>query len=517
MKNLYKVRLLLVAFLMVSIGFLSSCDDDDDAMNSGQVELLSFGPTGAKHGDKIKFIGRNLDQVESIQLRGALVAKAQFTSQSSDLIELVVPTAAEEGKVTLKLANGTEIASKTDLSFEVPVTVTGITASAKPGTNITITGNYLNWVDSLQFGALPTRVTTFVSKSMTELVVTVPMEAKSGSLILYTGGTEPLVVETEQEVAITLPAVTGLAPAALKHGDNLTITGTNLDLVSRVKFTGVGEAVVSAFVSRSEAQLVVKVPDNASSGKITLVALSMEEVPSTQTIAIILPAITGFNPTPVEPGANLTINGTNLDMVKSISFTGGASVATFVSQSPTQLVVKVPSDALKGVLTFVTTKDYTVKTDMVLDVKIDRPAYFIYNDALNADWQLWGGWGKSLEDMGNAEHVSRGAKAIKLSYNDVYGAMQLHPNKANVLAGYTKIKFYIYGGTGATTRYSVSAKNLAGVTGDDYAFDVRSGEYTVIEVPISALGDLSGGLAELYFKNYGTNPNTVFIDDIELI
>jgi hypothetical protein len=171
---------------------------------------------------------------------------------------------------------------------------------------------------------------------------------------------------------------------------------------------------------------------------------------------------------------------------------------------------------LKGALTFVTTKNYTVKTDMVLDVKIDRPAYFIYNDALNSGWQLWGGWGKTLENMASTEHVSRGATAIKLSFNDAYGALQLHPNNAKVLAGYTKIKLYIRGGTAATTRFSVAAKNMAGVT-TDYAFDVRAGEYTVVEVPISALGDLSGGLNELLFKNYGTNPNTVFIDDIELI
>ncbi len=79
MKNLYNIKLLLLACLLVSFGFLTSCDDDDtDALRSGQTELLSFGPTGAKHGEEIQFIGRNLDRVESIELPGVSVNKAQF-------------------------------------------------------------------------------------------------------------------------------------------------------------------------------------------------------------------------------------------------------------------------------------------------------------------------------------------------------------------------------------------------------------------------------------------------------
>ena len=204
MKSLYNIKwVLLVCLTIFSFGFLASCDDDDDAMlNSGQVELLSFGPTGAKHGETIKFIGHNLDKVDAIEIPNATITKDQFVSQTSELIELVIPTTATAGKVVLKVASGEDVTSKTVLNFEVPVTITSIPGEAKPGTNITINGNYMNWVEGVVFGNDPDTVKQFLNQTMSELVLTVPMDAKTGILTFLTGGTEPLSIESEQPLTI---------------------------------------------------------------------------------------------------------------------------------------------------------------------------------------------------------------------------------------------------------------------------------------------------------------------------
>ncbi|MBC3539906.1 hypothetical protein ACFSC6_05065 [Rufibacter sediminis] len=358
MKNFYSIRTLLLALFVVSLGFFTSCgDDDENALAGGQVQLLSFGPTGAKHGEEIRFIGHNLDQVESVEMQGATVAKAQFIEQTSTLIRLTVPEEAMAGKVTLKLSTGDNIVSKTDLSFEVPITVTDVTAEARPGGTITITGTKLTWVDSVGFGN--EIVKQFISQSATKIELQVPANAKTGNLIIYGGGENPTFLETEEELVITLPEVTSIAPASIRHNEVLTITGTNLDLVGQVNFPGGGQ--VTTFESQSATSITLKVPTTATNGAPTLIAKgSLVEVKPTQTVSIILPVIS--NITTVRHTQNTTITGTDLDKIKEITFPGDFTVAkaNFVSQSATQIVVAVPAMAKPGALKFKTMHDFTV-------------------------------------------------------------------------------------------------------------------------------------------------------------
>ena len=101
-------RLLVMTCFVFSIGVFVSCNkDDNDQPNDGKAALYSFGPTGAKVGDTLRFIGINLDQVSSIKFTGvnAIVDKASFKEQSSDNIRVLVPQSTEKGKVVLKLSN----------------------------------------------------------------------------------------------------------------------------------------------------------------------------------------------------------------------------------------------------------------------------------------------------------------------------------------------------------------------------------------------------------------------------
>src|SRR5262249_40852688 len=151
-------------------------------------------------------------------------------------IVLVVPDEAEEGFVTLKTRNQS-IVSKTVLSFEVMIAINSITPEARPGDNITISGNYVNWIREVRF-AENLVVTEFVSVSLNELVVTVPQEAKTGPLGFLTGGTKPLELRTLGDFTVTLPAITGMAPNPVERSGELTITGTDLDLVMGILFKG---------------------------------------------------------------------------------------------------------------------------------------------------------------------------------------------------------------------------------------------------------------------------------------
>ena len=508
-------QLLALICFILSIGMITSCEKDKNE-NSGKVELLSFGPTGARHGDTLRFIGRNLTKVTAIQFTGgaaATIDKANFKTQTSELILVIVPTAAEKGYVTLKTPEG-DIVTKTQFNLNVLTTVTSITAQARPGENITITGNYLNWVNKVTF-ARDKFVTTFVSKTITQLVVTVPADAETGPLVLSYEGTAADDVQTADTLKVTLPVTTAVSPNPVKHQTNVTITGTNLDLAKKVTFTGVATPVTT-FVSQSATQLVVKVPASTTKGKITLTAASGVQTVSTMDLDVLLPKVTAMAPNPIDPGANLTVTGTNLDLVPSITFQNAPAVTTFVSQSATQIVVTVPNGVTNGKITLgVLNSTLTVLSDDILQINGAVPpptiALPIYDDAVTSNWTstgwIGGGWG-GTSDYNNTAPVRAGAKSVKINYVGGWGApLQLGGASLNVSA-YTTFKISVYGGPGTAGK-----KVNVGINGADaYTITLVEGSWTDYAVPISSL-TASTTITDIIVKEFnGTGGFTIYVD-----
>jgi hypothetical protein len=284
LNKLYSMRFKSILIVFAMLALIVSCKKQDAKASDTRVQLLSFGPTGASHGDTLRFIGTNLDKVSEIQLTGATVAKSSFLSQTPGLILIIVPESTVPGFVTLKTTDG-DVISKTKLNLEVVVTVTSFPTNAKPGENITLKGEYVNWISAITFGKDKV-VDSFVSKSLSELVVTVPMDAQTGTLYISYGGTEPKNFETDGILNVTLPALTGMTPNPAEKGKNLTITGTDLDLVHGIMFKGL-TTPDTVFVSRKATELVIKVPAEANKGKISLVAYSGLTVESAQSLLFV--------------------------------------------------------------------------------------------------------------------------------------------------------------------------------------------------------------------------------------
>ena len=282
-KLIFNKRLLSLICFVMAIGFITSCKKYTNE-NSGKVELLSFGPTGAKHGEQIIFIGNNLNKVTAIELVGASVPASAFVEQTQERISFLIPLSTEEGFATLKTPEG-DVVSKTKINFNVTVKITSVTPQARPGDNITIKGEFMNWVKEVRFSK-DIAETTFVSKSLTQLVVKVPINAQTGTLFISTGGTEPLTFETDSALVVTLPSITAFSPNPIVRDSNLTITGTNLDLTMGVLFKGL-TIPITTFVSKSATQIVIKVPTAANKGKITLVAFSLLSVESSESLLFV--------------------------------------------------------------------------------------------------------------------------------------------------------------------------------------------------------------------------------------
>lgn len=507
MKNIlrYITQSLAFIFLLASVAVFTSCEDED-ATSTGIVELKSFGPVGVKHGEMIQFVGINLDQVSSIVFaNGATVSS--FVSKTPTRIEIIVPNDAEAGHVTLKTPKG-DVVSKTIISFDVPVVINSITEEAKPGTNITITGEFLNWIESVTFTSdVLVEKDDFVSQSQTEVVITVPMEAQSGFLTFSSGGTEPMTFSSAEELTVTLPAVASLSPEAIRHTSNLTITGTDLDLITEIVFFEDISVLAEDFISQSVTEIVVSVPATVEKGTITLKQRSPVDIITSQELEIILPVGTSVTPTPAVPGVdNITIVGTDLDLVAQLMLPGGITVSStgFISQSETEIVMLFPEDAKSGVVNYRTIHGYENTLGVAVIIpSAGLPALLvsIYEESLTTLMGQGGGW-SSTTDFASTENAREGSYSMKVTYTGNYGGggqggtWGMSPIS---VVGTEVFAFSVYGGAGTdgkqlNVNVKSSADNIRTVT-------IKEGEWTDFELPLSELGNMTE-VTEVWFQNH---------------
>lgn len=516
MKIIYNLRLLMLTAIVASVSFYA-CKKDTTDKTSGETILLSFGPTGAQPGDTIRFYGSNLDKVTQIDFTNASVAGSDFVSQTKTEIHVIVPTETEKGYVTLKTPSG-DITSKTQFNIGVAAVVSSLTSVARPGENIIIKGDYLNWVTSVTFSDDKV-VTDFVSQSKTELQVTVPADAQTGTLVLAYGGTDSSTVETADTLHVTLPVATALSPNPLKHADELTITGTDLDLATKVYFPGVTDAV-TGFVSQNATKIVVKVPASTVNGKILLEAASGVQTTSSSDLNILMPAITSMDPNPVDPESDLTLTGANLNLVSSILFQNADAVKTFVSQSATKIVVKVPKGVTEGRITLsVLNSTLTVQSPDVLKINGAVPPPVIalpfYLDAVTSNWTNTGGWTGGgwggTANYSNTNPVREGDNSVRIDYEGGYGSPLQLGGATIPLASYTTFKISIYGAPGSGSKTVSIALNGAN---NKFNATIVEGKWTDYSIPLSTLtGD--DVLKEIWVQEFsGTGGFTIYVDDI---
>ena len=350
--------LLFATICMAGTSLLfTSCEGKEE--EDTKVVLQSFGPMPIARGAELKFIGLNLDKVTAVVLPDNITITA-FTKKEPNLLTLTVPQEAMPGYVVLKTPDG-DITTKTTIGYSEPISIAGFTpATVKAGDQLTITGDYLNLVEDV---ILTDRVSVpeanFISHTRTEIKLTVPVTAQTGKIAVSNGAEEPIIVYSTGTLTVTLPAFTAVTPNPVKAGTNLSITGTNLDLVLSVKLGG-GKVIEAAnFVSRTATQIVLAVPADTKDGKVVMVPASGVEVTSATDLVMIVPTVS-VTPVTLKNGQDITVTGTNLDLVDHVVFGGNKQGTIKAGGTATQILVTVPDDAVDGVVTFYTKADKQV-------------------------------------------------------------------------------------------------------------------------------------------------------------
>jgi hypothetical protein len=143
------------------------------------------------------------------------------------------------------------------------------------------------------------------------------------------------------------PVFTSFTPTSGKPNTDITITGTDLDLVVDVIFTG---DISGTIGTRTATQMAVTIPVGAGTGKITMVARNGTTVQSAidLTVESNLPDFTSFSEPKGTPGQILTLNGTNMLLIKELIFPGGIYATAYGVKTDTQVEVYVPANVASG-------------------------------------------------------------------------------------------------------------------------------------------------------------------------
>lgn len=337
---------------------LNSCDDDlSTDQYTGGISLNVFGPSPVVRGGILRFLGSGMDQVTAVVIPGCDdITGDSITVISDREINVTVPQEAEEGYVTLKTPAG-DITTKTLLTYTEDVSIDSISPlTLRAGDELTITGEYLNLMHAVLFEGVNDEVEVpeddFIEHTRYVIRLYVPDGAVSGKLALSDAADEglPNVLYADDELTVIQPSVSEVAEYdEVAIGDKITVTGSDLDLVSYLKMSN-DETITDFTVSSDATELTFTVPENASSGEVALVAVSGVEV-SAVILQLVEPE-TDSDTYEAKPGEELTLTGSNLDMVDYVTFTTSSGTEDItdltVSGNGTRLVVTVPETAVSG-------------------------------------------------------------------------------------------------------------------------------------------------------------------------
>jgi len=378
----------------------------------------AISPNPVKAGAPLTITGTDLDLAIAVEFAGnQRVEKDDFTSVSATQIVLNVPEDTDDGKVAVVAASSVKNETDDDLVMVVPTisSVEGVASNVgKNGDVITITGTNLDLVTAVWFGG-GKQGTIQPGGSATEIEVTIPMDAVEGNVALSTAANKS--VESTSPLTLVVPTITDFDPKTVETEDDpsITITGTDLDLVTKVIFSGGWEASV---VSPTPTEITIPVTPGSVTGTFTLVTSNGSEVVSDADLTIIpdVPSVDGPNEAFVD--AFITITGTNLDVPADVIFPGNIKATVFGIKSETSIQVYVPANVAlgSGAITFVTYKNEVYEspaiTFKVAGVEPIADPALVINDFDEEGHDLnWDNWGGNVE-LGNDAAVAVSGKYL---------------------------------------------------------------------------------------------------------
>lgn len=296
-------------------------------------------------GDEVTINGDYLNNIHAVVFAdGVTVKDSLFTEHTRYQIKVAIPKQARTGRIQLsdEAATGANyLYSDATLNVNLP-TASGVSPEkVKAGQTVSVSGTDLGQIASVELsGATVDSAAVNRAVDGKTLTFALPAEATDGEVTLITYSDVKIPVGT---ITTVVPTNLAASPGTVKNGAELKITGNDLDLVTKVIFPNVTDAV--AINSQSSSAIVVTVPQTAQSGDIEL-GLANGKIVKVG-YKLVEPTVTGFTPASITAGETVVIKGTNLDLVASVTFPTNHTVqaADFKAQTAGAIGVVVPAAA----------------------------------------------------------------------------------------------------------------------------------------------------------------------------
>lgn len=221
-------------------------------------------PNPVKNGAELTITGKDMDLITGIAFPNA--ATSELKKVETTKVTATVPEDAQEGDITLSLANGKTVTVAYTL---VKPTVASCTPAAiTAGEKTLIKGTDLDLVASITFPG-DVEQTVEVKGTANTLGVTVPAAcAGTGFKLNLKNGTTIEVKDMLSIKAATDPAIASINPGEAVAGSNITITGKNFQNIQNIY---IGSYKVTRYTSRTNTEIVCQVPANAEAGTYKIV------------------------------------------------------------------------------------------------------------------------------------------------------------------------------------------------------------------------------------------------------
>lgn len=291
-------------------------------------------------GDVLTIEGDYLNNITSVIFaNGATMDAENFKSQTRYQIQLVIPAEAGEGRFQISDGNN-YMYSEGALSINAPeIDANNAIGKSliKAGETEVLRGTSLDQIASIELNGATVEAADFKSQTASEITFIISSKVADGEI---TAVTKSGIRIPFGEITTVVPSQLVATPSPIKNGEEITISGKDMDLITGIAFPNAKESKLNKVETT---KVTSTVPEDAQKGDITLSLDNGKTVVVAYTL--VEPTVASCTPAAITAGEKTVIKGTDLDLVKSITFPGDVeqTVDKFAAQNAQAIAVTVPA------------------------------------------------------------------------------------------------------------------------------------------------------------------------------